>query len=108
MKLSGYKEAGEQYEGFLIDNGIQEQVIREFGFDKVLPAEEYRAQCLKLKEVDEEIKNACVWLQFDTMRSGELRVSLLCRGQASHLCLYRLAISLSIVGCSRSMENLQS
>ena len=74
MKLYGYKEAGEQYEGFLIDNGIQEQVLREFEFEKLVEPEEYRVQCLKLKEVDEEIKNACVWLKFDTMRKGELRV----------------------------------
>jgi len=75
MKLSGYKEAGVQYEGFLIDNGIQEQVLQEFGFQGLLETEDYRAQCLQLKENDEEIANACVWLKYDVMRQGHLKVS---------------------------------
>jgi len=74
MKLSGYKEAGVQYEGFLIDNGIQEQVLQEFGFQGLLETEDYRAQCLRLKEIDEEIANACVWLKYDVMKQGHLKV----------------------------------
>jgi len=72
-----WSDKNEEYDGFVIDRSCQIQALKEFGYDpsKDNSLEAYQVSCGNLMD-DPEVKECVVWMKYNKMRFGSLKVGI--------------------------------